>query len=417
MRENISLIFFYNLFNITIYYKCRKGCNNIMGSLPGLPRAIRILLLADIHIGSIKDITYVYNTLTDMLERELIFKHTDAVIILGDYFHRLFKVNEEYTSLAINIMSYLIRLCKKSKTKIRIVYGTESHEMSQYGLFNYHFNNPSIDIRLIDTVTSEELFPNVNVLYLPEEYTTDKFEFYKDYLYSDNRYNYIFGHGVIAEGMSMINPNIIEESKEKRVPIFKSKELSSISDICTFGHYHVYTNMGDNCYYIGSTFRDSFGEEEPKGYGIIEDNKFNFVENTQAYLYKTYTFEENSKVYQDMNILVSELNKIKEIHRDIFSGKRIGKIRIIFKFPDSMDISLKESIRSLLLEDKAISYMIKESLLNSSIKENNVEFEYDFILDSSLPIEDKIHRYINKNSEIEISLEELKSLIHEELKI
>jgi DNA repair exonuclease SbcCD nuclease subunit len=378
---------------------------------------MRFLLLADLHIGSIKDITYLYNVITEILERELIFNHTDAVIILGDYFDRLFKVNEEYTSLAINVMSYLIRLCKKTRTKIRIVYGTESHEMSQYKLFNYHFNDPSVDIKLIDTVTSEEIFPNVNVLYLPEEYTTDKFEFYKDYLYSGMKYNYIFGHGIIAEGMSMINHNIIDESKEKKVPIFKSKELSSVSDICAFGHYHVYTDMGDDCYYVGSTFRDSFGEEEAKGYGVIEDNKFKFIENTSAYLYKTYTYEVDSDIYKNMDTLISQLNKIKEIHSDIFSGQRTGKIRMIFKFPDNMDHSFKESIKTLLLENKSISYMIKETLSNSSIKEDDVELEYDFILDNSLAVEDKIHRYINKNYDIELSLDELTSLINDELRI
>jgi hypothetical protein len=379
---------------------------------------MRILNFADIHIGSIKDTNYVYNIITDILDKELVFNHTDVVVILGDYFDKLFKVNDDCTSLAINVMSYLIRLCKKSKTKIRIVYGTESHEMQQYRLFNYHFTNKSIDIKLITTVTEEEIYPNINVLYLPEEYVDDKFEYYKDYLYSDKRYNYIFGHGVIAEGMTMVNPvEYASTSKEKKVPIFKSNELSSISDICLFGHYHTYCDMNDECYYVGSLFRNSFGEEEAKGYGIIEDNKFTFVENNEAYLYKTYTFDEDSELYSDMNKLVSEVNKIKSMHEDIFNGNKIGKIRLKFKFPNNIDASFKENIKSLLIEDKSITCIFNEPSLNAIIKEDEIETEFDFILDASLCLEDKIHRYINKNYDVDISIEELSSLINEELKI
>ena len=100
---------------------------------------MRMLLIADLHVGSIKDNDYVYRVITDIIEKEVIFTKTDAVVILGDYFDRLFKVNEEYVSCAINIMSFLIRACSRSGTKIRIVYGTESHEMNQYKLFNYNF--------------------------------------------------------------------------------------------------------------------------------------------------------------------------------------------------------------------------------------------------------------------------------------
>lgn len=379
---------------------------------------MKILLMGDIHIGSIKNVNYVYNVITDIFDKELRFKHCDAVIILGDFFDKLFKVNEVYTSLSINIMSYLIRICKKSKTKIRLIYGTESHEMSQYTLFNYHLNSSSVDIKLITTVTEEELFPNVNVLYIPEEYIDNKLEYYRDYLYSGKRYNFIFGHGIIAEGMKEVDVTKHEESSnEKKVPIFKSGELSSISDLSVWNHYHTYTDMGNNCYYLGSLFRDSFGEEEPKGYGIIEDNKLKFIENTEAFIYKTYTFDEDSEVYKDMSVLVKEINMIKENHIDIFNNEKIGKIRLKFNIPIDVDPSFKENLRNLLFENKSMTYLIKEASLNSIMVENKIETEYNFILDNSLELEDKIHRFINKNYDIELSLEELTSLINDELKI
>lgn len=379
---------------------------------------MRILAFGDLHTASIKDTVYIYNTITDIFEKELLFTKTDAVVILGDYFHRLLKVNEDYTALAINIMSNLVRICKKNKIKLRIVYGTESHEAGQYILFNYHLTEPGLDFKIVTTATSEELFPGVNVLYLPEEYMMSKEDHYKDLLYSDKKYDYIFGHGVIIEGMPMLQFDTKPKSNEKHVPQFKTGELTKVSKICLFNHYHCYTDLGKDVYYLGSLFRDSFGEEEPKGYGIIDNNKFTFVENKLAYIYKTYTFDEDSEVYKNTDNLIKEINRIKHENVDIFKGEVHGKIRLKFNIPESIDPAFKENIRSLLFNDKHISLLMKESsaALLAEVQET-IDEEYDFILDNSLVITDKIHQYINKKYETDMSLEELTRYITEDFKI
>ena len=380
---------------------------------------MRFLLFADIHIGSIKDTKYVYQTLVDIIEKEVIFNKCDAVFILGDYFDRLFKVNEEFVSVAINVMSYLRRACARSKTKIRIIYGTESHEMNQYRLFNYHLTSRSVDIKVFTTCTAEEIFPNVNILYVPEEYVGDKHEFYREYLYESKKYNFIFGHGVIEEGMpAAVSYSHSAKSEEKQVPRFKAGEFSDISDVCVFGHYHCYTDMGNDVYYLGSLFRDSFGEETPKGYGIIEDGKFSFVENTKAYTYKTYEFKPDSSVYKDADSILCEIEKIKKENESIFNGDSVGKIRIVFNTPDNTDPSFRENLKSILFNDKLITPLIKES--TSEIIEEakeSIDEEYEFILDSSLPINDKIYTYITKQYDDPMSMEELIKYIDNPLSI
>jgi hypothetical protein len=379
---------------------------------------MRILSFGDLHISSIKDTNYIYNVITDIFEKELVFTKTDAVVILGDYFDRLLKANEDSTALAINIMSYLVRACKKNKIKIRLVYGTESHESGQYILFNYHLTEPELDFKIITTVTKEELFPGVNVLYLPEEYMLSKEDHYKDYLYSDNSYDYIFGHGVIAEGMPMLQFDTKPKSNEKHVPHFKTGELSEISKICLFNHYHCYSDLGNDVYYLGSLFRDSFGEETPKGYGIIENNNFTFIENKEAYVYKTYEFNEDSEVYKNSENLIKEIKRLKYENVEIFKGERFGKIRLKFNIPQNIDVTFKENIRSILFNDKHISLLMKESSTDiiSEIQET-IDEEYDFILDNSLVITDKIHQYINKKYDSDMSLEELTKYINEDFKI
>lgn len=381
---------------------------------------MRLLLFADIHVGSIKDTNYCYNVITDIIEKEVIFKKTDAVIILGDYFDRLFKVNEEYVSLAINIMTYLIRACERNKTKIRMIYGTESHEMDQYKLFNYHFTSAHTDIKLFNTVTEEELFPNVKILYMPEEYMKNKYDFYKNTLYSGTHYNYIFGHGVIEDGM----PNMVSfnnkpsNNTEKKVPHFKSGELSAACDLSIWGHYHVHTKM-DNVYYLGSLFRSSFGEEGPKGYGIIEDGKFTFVENTEAYVYKTYEFDSTSNIYNDTNSLIREINLLKKENQELFNGNKVGKIRIKFTPPESLSNQFKESLKDILANDKLIKTMIQEES-TSIIEDAKEELDdgFGFVLDNSMNIVDKLHTFINKtHDDYSITLDELSRYINEPLKI
>lgn len=379
---------------------------------------MRILCLADIHIGAIKDCQYVYNTIVGIIDKELLLNKTDAVVILGDYFDRLFKGNEEYVGLAINVMSALVRACQKNHTKIRLVYGTESHECEQYHLFNYHLTSNKVDMKLITTCTEEELFPGCNVLYLPEEYISDKEEFYKDTLYSGKQYQYIFGHGIIEDGM----PAVVSYGKinkaEKQVPRFKSGELAQCSKLTCYGHYHIHTDMDGNVHYIGSLFRYAFGEEKPKGYGVIVDDELQFVENDKAYIYKTYEFDKTSTIYNSNDDLVKEINDIKKENEDIFLGNKTGMIRIIFHPDSNADPAFKENVRSMLFKDKFIKPTIKdynEALIEDV--EDDVDDEYSFILSNTIPITDKIYRYINKKYENILTLEDIINYINEPLKI
>jgi hypothetical protein len=251
---------------------------------------------------------------------------------------------------------------------------------------------------VIDTVT-EECINGKNILYLPEEYIDDKHEFYKDYLYSDKKYDYIFGHGIIEDGM----PSIISYSSntksnsEKQVPKFKSQELIAVSNLTIFGHYHKYTNIEDKVYYVGSLFRWCFGEETTKGYGIIEDDKFTFIENTEAYIYKTYEYDPANDIYLSQQNIIDEVNRIKEENKDLFNGGRVGKIRLVFKTPDNLDPSFKENLSSVLFNEKLFTTSIKET--SYTITDNNGEEEtdttYNFILDPSVPIIDKYYQYLS----------------------
>lgn len=379
---------------------------------------MRIILIADLHIGSIKDIEYVYRTITDIFDKELIFNKCDMVIFLGDYFHKLLKANEDHVSLAINIMSYLVRLCRKTKTKIRLIYGTESHEANQYRLFNFHLTSQSIDIKVIETVTEEDINGS-KILYVPEEYIESKEKHYGETIFAEKQYDYVFGHGVVVEGFpsnALLGGN--NTGNEKKVPRFKVGELTRIGKLNVWGHFHCHVDMGHNCYYLGSLFRDSFGEEESKGYGIIEDGNFMFIENLEAYVYRSYTYPEDSDVYSSVDKIADEIQRIKDDNSGIFTGTNEGKIRMVFQLPSNIDGSFKEQLQSLLFNEKGIASLLKEVAVDHDEIVATIEAEYDFILDPSLALPDKIHRYINKTyPESGLSLDEIKKFIGEDLSL
>ena len=60
-------------------------------------------------------------------------------------------------------MQDLIDAIKPFGAKLRIVYGTESHECNQYDVLS--MMSLYDDIRIIKTVETEELLPGLNILY------------------------------------------------------------------------------------------------------------------------------------------------------------------------------------------------------------------------------------------------------------
>lgn len=370
---------------------------------------MKIVLLADIHIGAIKDSAYVYNVIQEIIEKEIGSSRCDALIILGDYFDRLFKANEQDTALAINIMSYIVRRCKSQHTKIRIVYGTEGHEMGQYKLFNYHLTSRGTDMKVIETATEEELFPGVNVLYLPEEYIQSKGEFYKDTLYSGKQYDYIFGHGMIVEGVPESMTYGSRNEKVKHVPWFSVRDFESSGAQVFFGHYHQHVDINDHVHYIGSLFRYKFGEESPKGYGVIEDGNWEFIENKRAYKYYTVTFEENDPVYTSAENLISAIQEVEKKYHDILNGLELGKIRLVFNMPSNAFPEFKDTIRSILLNRNNVVYLVKdigflEECETETEKDEEKQELMSYLLEPKLDVSSKINLFLKEFVGGDISL-------------
>lgn len=300
-------------------------------------KEINGLVLADLHIGAYsasqtrKEILFLKEYLKD--------KYYSFIIIAGDYFDKKLYSYEDYIVIANELFFFLLKHCDK----LRMINGTKSHDNDQYRLFSQYENqritdliDKEIDFRVINTFKEEDLFENLKVLYIPEEYVFDKKEFYKNILNKENEYDYVFGHGIIQEAMSNAVRNIKKDTqKRKKAPVFTTGELSRIcKGQVYFGHYHVNTNINDKVFYVGSFSRYKFGEEEPKGfYEIATDGEKylnHFVENTSTQQYVQIAYSFKSKLFApDVDVL----SLLKDI-REKKDSSDIDKLKIIFNIPD-----------------------------------------------------------------------------------
>lgn len=382
------------------------------------------ILIADLHIKA-QDYMQTYNEYK-FLEEYLENKTYDFCIILGDFFDRKIYSYEDYIQLSYKYMILLMTHCKK----IRIVYGTKSHENDQYNIFDMATKDiykiaPSsfnIDYRVIKHVEEEELFPDMQVLYVPEEYILDKNEYYHPFM-NHKKYDYVFGHGVIKEVMTnAVKHNEKKSTKiknQKKPPIFTTAELN---DICKgqtfFGHYHIHTNIDNEVFYVGSFSRFCFGEEEPKGfYEISTDGKkydFNFIENLVAKKYITKRYGYKDKIFQSEENLIKEINSI-EKKKEVAN---IDYLRLIFNIPEDYENS--EFAINMIHEKFKFCNDIKIEIVNGYIekkrqanKEQVKEIfkNYDIIFEKDSPIEDKLSYYIKEKNKKEKSPEEIKKYI------
>ena len=363
------------------------------------------LIISDIHIGVIPMEELYLQFQSSFIEYINNMDELHYIIIDGDYFdHKLF-LNDIASKYASKMLQDIIDACKKfdNQVKIRFVYGTESHECNQYDALSVLIN--SYDIEVIKYAKEEELLPGMKVLYLPEEHILDKKEYYKEFFKEDQKYDYIFGHGIIREAMKEAAvQNDTSSDKRKKVPVFSTAEFRRICKGQTyFGHYHVNTDM-DDVFYVGSFTRWQFGEDQDKGFYETcfntkkETYTNKFIKNELAKMYKTISFGYKDKIFDNVDTLHQELDRVDHlIKTDAFDH-----VRFEVNIPETQENP--EFVIDYLKERYKFNKNIKVNIVNGyieakkkqqkeKIKEDNDK--YDFIFEKDISLQDKTSHFIS----------------------
>lgn len=379
-------------------------------------------VISDIHAGATNAEALLNELESSFLKYLKSLKILDFVVITGDLFDNKLSLNSEHTKYIFVFLKKLIDICIKHNAKLRIIKGTEFHDNRQLDIFKVLYSS-NIDLKIYDTVSTEELFPNVNVLYIPEEYMPDKDLYYKEYF--KNEYDMIFGHGLVNE-VAFVAKMQESEVTMNKAPIFKSE---SLLDICKgpifFGHIHKSQIIKERLFYVGSFTRWIFGEEEPKGFMMTaytpETSKFEveFIENKLAPTYNTIVIDYSSSFYredekQQIDYILTMVKKLD-----------VDKLRIIFNIPEDYP---NPTLLTNLITDIFSKYRHIKTVINNNSKEKQKKKEmedkikklltvYDFIFDKSISTEDKISRFIKIKYNKDIPVDRMRNYLYQKINI
>lgn len=369
-------------------------------------------LIADIHFGAlpINDLYSELQMFLDYIDK----KDIDFIVILGDWFDRKLNMNSKDAKYSTICFERICQIAMNNNIKVRMIQGTESHDNNQLEILEILAKNKHIDFKVFYEVGEEELFPNFNVLYVPEEYITSFDDKYGKYM--NNTYDMIFGHGVIQEVKFAAYLQQTEKTM-KKAPIFKSNMLMSICDgPIFFGHVHTRDVFHDRVYYVGSYSRWMFGEEEDKGFYTVKyDDKTKefetkFIVNQLAKRYDTIEiYDKDTRFYK-----LDKESQIKYLI-SILDSIDYDFIRIQFYIPD--DYSEYNFLISMITESFSKYKNVKlDFKVNSKIKSRkqveekiNILLErYGFIFDNRIDCYTKIRQFIIEKFNKDISIDKIK---------
>ena len=370
----------------------------------------RFLVVGDIHFGYYppellyKEFQLIIDNLNDV----------DCVVIAGDYYDTKLSMASAHSVYSVKAFSDLIKVCEEKNIKVRQIKGTNSHDPeNQLKNLAQIAKSSRCDYKLILTVDEEEIFPGMKVLYIPEEYMEDSKEYYNEYF--NRKYQLVFGHGMFEE----TNFSTKQHTGMKKYPIFNSKEME---DICegpiVFGHIHTAQRIRNRIQYTGSLVRSRFGEEEAKGFYIVDFNdetketNFEFIENELTLKYDTI------EVQPDIPVFSLMVNEQIQYFKNLVNYYKRDYLRIKIYTPEDMInvTTFIDNINAVFNDMKSVKIQIIDNSkvkLNNELREkvNLLMDKYEFIFDKSVGYDEKIQEYIKLKTGKEISLERIRSMI------
>ena len=357
--------------------------------------------IADIHFGSI-DPNKQYMILKEQFLDKISNMPFDILSIDGDIFDKKYMANSQAIYYAMEFVRQCVILCSIRQATMVIIGGTQSHDAGQLQLFYNYLNDPTIDIRIIESARFEEI-KGLKVLCIPEEYNKGQ-EYYMNLLC--NRYDTVFMHGTVVGSVFGANKQNLNSTK---YPIFSLNSFAGCKGPIICGHVHKAMCLNSYIYYCSNPIRYRFGEEEDKGFCIVLHDKtsgmhsFNFIP-IESFRYDTIDI--SNLEYSDPNVLVEYLDKL------LASG--VDNIRLDFSTLD------EPVIQSIIEQYYANNPNVaikryngnKSPRVNTTPEIENKYSDLEFLLDPNLDSYSKFVNFINHNMGTQyITVEKLKSIL------
>lgn len=358
-----------------------------------MKNSFNMAVIADIHFGK-KDDVKLYEELNNyfiqFIKNE---KDLNLIVIAGDLFDRVIKMNEFTAKIIMDFVMKIIELCKEKNILFRIIKGTKTHDFNQLQVF-HNLENEYDFFKIYEKVDIETI-EGLKFLYLPEEYPESIYSYYEKYL--NNEYDCIIGHGMI-DFVSYTGDDD-SERMVRNAPVWKAKDLMNICNgPIVFGHIHDFHEYKEKIYYCGSFSRFSFADKEDKGFLYFSINKKDSSDFEPCF----YENEEAPKYY--------------EIDFNNFKGDSASKMKLIEALKKEYDfIKVKadkqtddiDLLKTLMSKDESLKVEVK----NITTDEDKVDEKFLFILNREYDLNETVSRFIKIKYDKNISAKRIKEIL------
>ncbi len=364
--------------------------------------------ISDIHFG-VMDAQLEYKILKEQYIDRIKDLPLDIISIDGDLFNKLDMSNTDSCLYASLLVADIVSICKNNRkmgipTVFIILAGTKNHDAGQLRLFYHYFNDPDLDIRIVEQIQFEYV-NGMKILCIPELYGIAE-NIYQQFLYGMGPYDMCFMHGTVQGAVYGDNAG---ESR-----LFRPEDFGLCMGPVIAGHVHPGGCFNSFMYYNGSPIRWSFGEEGPKGFQIVlydmDTRKYYiYLEQIASFRYDTITIDE---------LLCTDPKKVIEYIDNLKAKENIDYIRLKCKLTPDLEPNMK-IIQEYYRTNKTVRFKIDKVMTDEekSIAEKNTDLynKYSYVFDKSMSAYDILARYIMDNEDgIFITGEDIKKLVLDE---
>lgn len=363
---------------------------------------VKIVSISDIHMG-VLDPRYMYAQLKQQFVDRLINLDFDVLAICGDIFDAKYMSNNPIISYTLQLVDDIVNLCISKQATLILLAGTLSHDNNQLSLFYHYLGNPSIDIRIVETIKFE-LVKGMRVLCIPELYGIPEEE-YKKVLFDSGYYDLVLMHGTLR---GSFKGSEVATLNSNHAPVFSLRAFENCGGIVLAGHYHTPGCYEEYMYYNGSPLRFAFGQEETKGFLVTLYNKHTRRHYTElipidSYIYNTITID---------HLMNEDPKKIIEYIKHEKETKGIDFIRIKYSNPgENMNVVLNyfRNTNTVKFKETGKKEKQQQQIDEAVMKQNE---QYSYILDDNISGYDKFVKYVNQNEGYDfITVDELVSIL------
>lgn len=247
---------------------------------------MRYIVTSDIHLGHKNTPT---KHIIESFKKTILTKANtciDAIFIAGDFFDHLLYLNTQEAQQVVQFFHYLLSYCHDNNISLKVLEGTPCHDWYQSSMLvkinDVRTNKADLTyVKTLDIIHCPKL--NKHILYIPDEWCSSQEELE---LQIKTRLSEL--------GLSKVDITILHGAfkyQAKGIPtsaFFYDEDyfLQLTRGFIHIGHYHTHSAL-DRIIAQGSLERLAHGEEEAKGYVLVQDQAYSFVENTHTYTYKT----------------------------------------------------------------------------------------------------------------------------------